>query len=525
MKVVTASQMRELDRQAIEETAIPGIILMENAGLGVVEAMEQHFHHLESHSIAIICGKGNNGGDGFVVARHLANQGMSPQILLLSHLDSLQGDARINAQIARNMGIEICEVLGDDDIAEQLASLGERDIIVDAIFGTGLERAAEGFYAIVINLINSLEKPVVAVDIPSGLFADSPNISGAAIRAELTVTFGLPKLGLLLYPAASYVGDLYVAEISIPKHLIENADVDCRLIEKNEIDFLCRPRAPNSHKGNYGHVLIIAGSPGKTGAAILAAEAAQRIGAGLVTVAVPRSLNQIFETRLTEVMTLPLTETNDQTLGIKALDQLLEFAGRCQAIVIGPGSSTHPQTSEVIRQIIREVAAPCIVDADALSAFIGKTKMLARDEHQRICSPLVITPHPGEMGRLLNLSSGDVLQNRIGIARQFATEHQVWLVLKSARTLIADPLGKIAINTTGNPGMASGGSGDVLSGLIGGLMAQGNHTGEAVCGAVYLHGACGDQAAQSCGERFLSATDLIRAIPETLDLLSPKQPR
>lgn len=512
MKVTTAEQMQELDRKAIEIYRIPGIVLMENAGRGAAEEILKAFPEMKKKRVAIISGKGNNGGDGFVIARYLMNRGVSVRVFLLTEPKALRGDAETNYFIFHRMKGEVIPVPSSKEYQKAKKEIEKADLLVDAIFGTGLDAEVRGYYREVIDHLNTLQKPIVAVDIPSGLSADTGKPLGTAIRATLTLTFGLPKIGLLISPGVEYVGTLKVIDIGFPNRLIEEEQIQTYLIEKEEIyKWLSIPRRLDTHKGDYGHLLVIAGSVGKTGAAAMACEAALRMGAGLVTLAIPKSLNPIMEMKLTEVMTEPLPETQKQTLSLKAYSPLLRLCENKKAVLIGPGIGTHPETQTLILKLIKTLNLPMILDADGLNALATQAKFPSLNH------PLfILTPHPGEMARLIHSTSKEVQENRIGISRAFSTSNRVYLVLKGFRTLIATPTGDIYINPTGNPGLASGGTGDVLSGMIGGLICQGFDPLSSLQAAVYLHGLAGDEVAKEMGEKSLVATDLIKKIPSLL---------
>ncbi|OGW14273.1 MAG: hypothetical protein A3G93_05080 [Nitrospinae bacterium RIFCSPLOWO2_12_FULL_45_22] len=506
MKVVTAHQMRQIDQEAINYYGIPGIILMENAGLQVVREIEKHFSPLTTKKVAIMAGRGNNGGDGFVIARHLCNCGSKVKIYLLSAQDKVRGDARINLDIIAKMGLEIKEVLSLD----QLDDLGSFDLLVDAIFGTGLTTAAEGLYQEIISAMNTAGKPIISVDIPSGLSSDSSELIGPHIKADFTVTFGLPKLGLLLYPAANQVGKLTIGDISLPKPLLEKEEIRVNLLTKEMVRPYIPERRPEAHKGDFGHVVIVAGSWGKTGAAAMASYAALRAGAGLVTLALPRSLNIAMETAIPEVMTLPLPETSEGTIDLEAKEELRDFLNKLkiEILVIGPGLTTHPRTGQLVRELLDEVSLPIVIDADGINILCTYLDILKRRKW-----PLILTPHPGEMARLLDVSVQEIQSDRVGIAQQFAQAYQLFLVLKGAVTVIADPEGNVFLNPTGNPGMATAGMGDVLTGMLGGFLAQRWPLLKAITAAVYLHGLSGDLATQAIGPVGITATDLLDRIP------------
>lgn len=512
MKVVTAEQMQELDRKAIEIYRILGITLMENAGRLVSEAILEEFPDVYEKKICVIAGKGNNGGDGFVVARYFLNKGIHVKVFLLTDPKTLRGDAETNFTIFSRMKGDVLPLPSSKDFQKVKRDLEKFDILIDGIFGTGLDAAVRGYYREVIEYLNTLNKPIVAIDIPSGLCANTGKPLGVAIKAALTVTFGLPKIGHLLYPGVEYVGKLKIVDIGIPKTLVDEEKIPTYLIERDEIEkWLLQPRRLDTHKGDYGHLLVIAGSVGKTGAAAMASEAALRVGAGLVTLAIPKSLNPVMEVKLTEVMTEPLPETPKQTLSLRAYNSIMRLCEKKRAVIIGPGLGTFKETQSLVIKLIKSLNIPIIVDADGLTAISSQPKLLPLDNKS-----IILTPHPGEMARLMNLTPKDIQDNRIGISRNFAQSNHVYLVLKGFRTVIATPKGEVYINPTGNPGMASGGTGDILTGMIGGLISQGLDILTSLKIAVYLHGLAGDEVAKEIGERSLIATDIIRKIPTFL---------
>ncbi len=511
MKVATAEQMQELDRKSIEVFKIPSIVLMENAGRGATEAILNAFPGTQK-KIAVIAGKGNNGGDGFVIARHLLNRGISVKVFLLTDPKSLRGDAEINFNIFQHMRGEVIPIPSSKDYQKVKKSLEYFDLLIDGIFGTGLDAEVRGYYREVIDHLNTLQKPIVAIDIPSGLDANKGKPLGTSIRASLTVTFGLPKVGHLISPGFDYVGTLKVVDIGIPKRLVEEEKIQTHLLEVEGIRrWLSIPRQPNTHKGDYGHLLVIAGSVGKTGAAAMACEAALRVGAGLVTLAIPKSLNAIMEVKLTEVMTEPLPETPRQTLSLRAFNAILRLCENKRAVVIGPGLGTYKETQSLVIKLMKTLDLPIILDADGLTSIASQSKTLTAFR-----KPLILTPHPGEMARMIGSTPKEIQEDRIGISRNFSQTHRLYLVLKGHRTLIATPQGEVFINPTGNPGLASGGTGDVLTGMIGGLICQGFDILPSLQASVCLHGLAGDQVAQELGEKSLIATDLIKKIPALL---------
>lgn len=489
MKLATAAVMRGLDAKAIHEYGIPGIVLMENAGKGTVAAMTTAFGSLVGQVVAIVVGPGNNGGDGLVIARHLHQLGCRPHLLYMVDPEKLQGDAAMNQQVVKKLPIPFMIVKSDADLQQAGQLLRQAAVIVDAIFGTGLAREAAGLFEKIIGLMNSSGRPVVAVDIPSGLDSDSGQPLGTAVSAKLTVTYGLAKPGHVIYPGALLSGTLEVVDIGIPPEAVAQAGITLELLQRQDAMQLLPKRPLNSHKGVYGHVLVLAGSQGKTGAAILAAQGALRSGAGLVTLAVPKKLNPIFEVSLAEAMTVPLG--SDHCMTIDDYPAIAAALNGKNSVVLGPGIGVEEETASLVLKLYEEVALPMVVDADALN-------VLARDG--RKCgsgSGRVLTPHPGEMARLMKLSTAEIQQNRLQVALQCAQERQAVVVLKGAATIIAAPDGRAAVNPTGNPGMAAGGMGDVLAGVIGSFLAQGLDPWQAACLGVYVHGMAGDRIAKN----------------------------
>ncbi|HUJ19476.1 MAG TPA: NAD(P)H-hydrate dehydratase [Nitrospirota bacterium] len=508
MTIVTAQQMKNIDRRAIKDFGIPGPVLMENAAAAVMAGMEEFFDGLAGIRVGILCGKGNNGGDGLALARRLRIRGVPVRVALLAPYSAVAGEAKVNLSILRKMDVEIRQNAATQAVADVVAW---SDIIVDALLGVGLSQPLKGTYAFAVELMNASGKPVVAVDIPTGINADTGAVMGSAVRADLTVTMALLKRGLVLHPGAAHAGTLRVADIGIPPEVIEAEKSNLFLLDRGACWGMLTRRDPDSHKGEFGHLLVIAGSPGKAGAAVMAAQSALRAGAGLVSVAAPNSLIPIIQQQVREAMCVPSAESIDGTIGIEAGLELLKTAAKMTACAIGPGLSTHYETTEMVRSFVRELAVPTVIDADGLNALAG-----SRDILKKAKAPFILTPHPGEMGRLAGLSAADVQKDRIGIAAQFAVQYRVTLVLKGAGTVIALPDGRAFVNSTGNPGMATGGTGDALTGMIGGLLAQGYATEQAACLGVYLHGLAGDLAAEEKGEAGMIAGDLIEKIPQAM---------
>lgn len=511
MKVLNASQMREIDRLAIEDIGIPGPVLMENAGREVFREITRRFPDLVKETVVIVAGKGNNGGDGLVIARHLVNHGAHPIVLLLAAREDIRGDAALNLAVAGAAGVDIREAKTEDEWRKRRAVLGEATIIVDAVFGTGLVRAAGGLYADAIRDINSSRAFKVAVDIPSGLSSDAFDLIGPAVKADLTVALAAPKIAHVLPPAEDYVGQLVVADIGIPPRVFDRPGLNLQLAETKSLLRVFAPRKSDTHKGTYGHVLVISGSLGKSGAAVLAGRAALKTGAGLVTVATPASCLPIVARSMAELMTEPLEETPEKTIAARALDRAASLARGKEAVLIGPGLSTHPSTGEFLDGLLPRLKGPAVIDADGLN-LIGLNPGMLR----KLPRPAILTPHPGEFARLTGLSTAEVLKRRLELAPSLAAEHGVHVVLKGYRTLVAAPDGRVFINPTGNPGLATGGSGDVLSGILASLLAQLKDPLLAAIAGVYVHGLSGDLAAAKLSEKALVAGDIIRFLPRAL---------
>jgi len=503
MRVLNAGQMREADRRTIDDIGVPSLVLMENAGRQVVAAIEAAFEDLPSRHVAILCGRGSNGGDGFVVARTLAQRDVQCSVFLLGEVASVRGDARVNLEILGRLGITVVEVTDAQAWELHYSEISRSDLIVDALFGTGLKTALSGLYETVVADVNGAPIPVVAVDLPSGLSADTHQVIGQAIDATLTVTMAAPKLPLVLPPAESHAGDLVIADIGIPLHVIDELEGPwLSLLTRDRVRELVQGRAQDAHKGDFGRVLVVAGSVGKTGAAHLAAVGALKSGAGLVTVATPRSALPIIAAMAPEYMTEPLEETPAGTVDFGALERVLEL--KADVIAVGPGLGRAPGTVAFVHGLVERAGVPLVLDADALNAFAeDPDRLVGRDG-----ADVVITPHPGEMARLMGITVDDVQADRVEAARNFAGTHRVHVVLKGHRTVIATPEGKAFVNLTGNPGMATGGTGDVLTGMVAAWFGQLLDAEAAAKVAVYVHGLAGDLAEADDGEIAITASDL-----------------
>jgi len=503
MRLVTAAEMAELDRRAVEEYGIPRLLLMEHAGTKVALVARALLEKERGRSVLVLAGKGNNGGDGFVAARHLRNWGIPVRIILFGPEEEVTGEARTNLEIARRIGLEI--VRGDQDLGVVREGVARAELIIDALLGTGFRGVVHGAMAHAIEIANTAGKPILAVDLPSGLDADTGRVEGPCMQAVATVTMGLPKIGLFLYPGASFVGRLYLADIGFPRALLESQGwawlADPELVREN-----LPPRRPDTHKGDYGRLLVLAGSVGFTGAAALCALGAVRAGAGLVTLGVPETIYPILASKVTEAMPTPLPAEGG-SLSEAAVEPVLALAARADVVAAGPGLSTAPGVSRVIQALL-QVDRPLVLDADALNVLAGQSEVL-----RNAAGPVVVTPHPGEMARLLGIPTREVQSDRVGIARQVSQDLGVTVVLKGARTVVADPTRGVTIVPTGNPGMATGGMGDVLTGAIAALIGQGIPPATAAALGAYLHGLAGDLLAAETGGVGLLASEVADRIP------------
>uniref|UniRef100_A0A7V6A383 Bifunctional NAD(P)H-hydrate repair enzyme n=1 Tax=Desulfobacca acetoxidans TaxID=60893 RepID=A0A7V6A383_9BACT len=509
MKLVSAGHMRELDRRTIEDLGVASLVLMENAGRSTYQILRREFPGLTG-PVVVLAGRGNNGGDGFVVARYLANDGIPVTVYLVAARDQVQGDALANLKILTKLNVEVVEIVGDDRLNDLLHHMSRAELVVDALLGTGLNSPVQGRIAAVIDRVNRTRTPVLAVDIPSGLSADTGEPLSAAVKAEVTVTYGFPKIGQIVPPGRDLVGRLWQVDIGIPAAFAKDAGTE--LAEAAGMRALLPARPFASHKGTFGHLVVAAGSEGKTGAAAMSSEADLRTGAGLVTLAVPAGLLDILAAKLTEAMTLPLPEAaGARALGEAALSPLNDFLADKTAVALGPGLGTHPETQALVRNLVRNCPLPMVVDADGLNALAGHLQVLKAS-----AGPRILTPHPGEMARLLGSTPKEVQSRRLDAAREVAKAHGVWVVLKGAQTVVAEPGGHLSLNPTGNPVLASGGTGDVLTGLIGGFLAQRMPPWDAARLGVYLHGLAADYLAEVIGPRGHIAGDLIAVLPELL---------
>ena len=511
MRIVSGQEMARADRRCAEEWNVPAILLMEHAGIGVAECVRREAKPAPDATILFLAGRGNNGGDALCAARHLALAGLRVQVILLAARGDLKADPRLMLSLLERCGVAVLEC-GKGSAWEEMRDLVEQaDLIVDGILGTGLSKPIEGWLADVVETVNGAQAPVFSIDIPSGLSGDHAGVPGPAIEATLTVALGLPKIPLVLPPAEALAGEVRVVGLGVPIEALLDIPSTLDLLDDEAIRGLLPVRAPDSHKGDFGHVLAVVGSRGKPGAGALVCAAALRAGAGLVTAAVPASAQAALVGYRPEVMAEPLPETASGALAWPAIDRLRQLIQGKDLVVAGPGLGTEPDTVQVLHALVAETRVPLILDADALNAFAGKLDRL--DGRGRT---LVLTPHPGEMGRLIGASTEAVQADRLRAARELAGARGCHVVLKGYRTLIAAPDGHVDVNPTGNPGLATAGSGDVLTGMAAGFLAQGLEPAEALRCAVYLHGRAADLAVRDKGELSLLASDVIETLPRAV---------
>lgn len=507
MKLVTAKEMKALDVQAQNDYAMPGILLMDNAAQAVAEAVHEALTALEGERVVIFCGGGNNGGDGLGAARWLQSYGVSVRAFVVgAALDAVQGDAAVELAMFTKAGGRVEALSTEDDwvLAELAAS--KADVLVDALLGTGFHGELEGDVLRACELLNKSEKYILAVDIPTGVNADNGAVSEQAVRADHTVTMALVKTGLLLYPGREYCGDIELADISMPVKLVEDYQSDKYRLTDEIVRELLPLRKANAHKGDAGRVVICAGSPGYTGAAALASDAAVKAGAGLVSLYTPLSSRDVLAIKLTEVMVHGLLERMPGILGGGAASDVASSAEAADVLAIGPGLGTSESTQEAVRTILQKITTPVVIDADALTALAGHTEILAAMQAQK-----VLTPHPGEMARLTGLEIAEIEADRINVVKKYAEEWQAIVVLKGAPTVIGCPNGTVYVNSTGNSSLATGGSGDVLTGIIAGLAAQEISLQEAAICGVYLHGLAAELTGIDIG---LAAGELAALLPQ-----------
>ena len=511
MEILNSEQMRRIDARTIRRMRVPAIVLMENAGLRTFDVLLDSYPDLDERLVLVLCGGGNNGGDGLVVARHLACLGSRSRVILAAPRRTLRGEALANLKAAEGVGLAVEEVATPAAWRRAAGTIKDFDLIIDALLGTGLRGAARGLMARIIETVNASGVPVVSVDIPSGLSGDTAQVPGPAIRAERTVTFCRPKIPHIFPPADSFVGDLTIVDIGIPDAAVHAEKARLELLEREMLAPLLPDRRDAAHKGDFGHVLVIAGSRDRSGAAALVAKAALRGGSGLVTVAASPDCQRVLAPQLSEMMTASLPQTPGGSIAERAVNDALALAAERDILAIGPGLGTEPSTRSFVRSLVSRTRMPLVLDADGLNAFSsGKARL---DGRRRA---LIVTPHPGEMARLVGSTTAAVQADRVGVSRAFARERRCFVVLKGYRTLVAAPDGQVFVNPTGNPGMATAGSGDALTGFIAALLGQKLGPLEACLLAVWLHGRAGDLAAEKVGLEPLMAGDIIEFYPAAL---------
>lgn len=500
MKITRVEEMRLLDQQAVETYGISEELLMENAGLSAYFVIEKEYG-IQNRKFVVFSATGNNGGDGLVVARKLHSRGAEVKVFILGDRQKFKGAARLNLEIVQKLPIEIVDLQAAADCE---ADVERADAIIDAIFGTGLDREVGGKYRDIINCINESGKTVFSIDIPSGVQGNSGAVMGVAVKADFTVTFGLPKLGLLLYPGFAHCGKLFVSHISFPPTLYGSADLR---IATNELIPL-PAREPDTHKGNYGKVLFIAGSANYLGAPYFAALSFLKAGGGLSFLATPETVSAYIGTKGNEIIFRPQIPTDTGSLSLKNKDALLEFSETADMVVMGPGVSLNEETQRLMRELALSVQKPALIDGDGITAVSKDLRVL-----KKRAAATVLTPHLGEMARLTGKSIGDIKENRINILRETCQDLNAIIVLKGAHSLIGYPDGRVYINLSGNPGMATAGSGDVLTGTIAAMFGLGLSFEDAVRIGVFMHGFAGDLAAESKGEDGLIARDVLEKLP------------
>lgn len=518
MILVTAAQMQAMDRRTIESFGIPGRVLMENAGRGATRCFLQQLYSRGPGRVGVLAGRGNNGGDGFVIARYLAQRGVDVTVFLLSEKLRVQGDAEANLALLEPLAVPVIEMPDPETFAQHQGRMRHMVYWIDALLGTGLADDVKGYFRQVLEFVADLQRPVLAVDVPSGLNADTGRPCGICLQADVTVTFGCPKIGQLIYPGAVLCGRLELIDIGIPPMISRDVNPVVELVSGEEVARLLPRRSPDAHKGQTGHTLVVAGSKGKTGAAAMTAMSAMRMGAGLVTLAVGHSLNAVLEPMVVEVMTLPLPDKNDEVVMPDAVDLILQNAQGKQTIALGPGLGGGEAAARMVAALVEGSGLPMVIDADGLNHLVDRTDLL---KHRS--APTIITPHPGEMARLCEVSTTVIQQDRIGWARRLAGQLGIIVVLKGARTVVAEPDGRVWLNPTGNSGMAGGGMGDVLTGAVAGLLAQGCGPAEAARAAVYCHGLAADILAEEAPRGYL-ATEIMDMLPTAVERVMHRPP-
>jgi len=518
LPILTAEQIARVDREAIDNLGLPGAALMETAGRSALEAIQRCPVSAGSFRQVILCGKGNNGGDGFVVARYLVDKGEQgfPLVFLCGKLEELKGDAAVMAGVAVKLGVRVTELVDEAGLDGLAGALEKADLVVDALLGSGASGPPHGLIADVIEMLARYNLPVAAIDCPSGVEMNTGQVPGAAVKADLTVTFASEKIGHRLYPGRSYCGTVEVADIGFPAKAMASAGCNLFVSEASDISSQLPRRLPDTHKGDYGKILVVGGSTGLTGAAVMTCESALASGAGMVTAGVPASLNAIFEAKMTEAMTHPLPDGGSGALRVEASREVAALLEKdIDVLALGPGLGRQAGTREFVLKLVEWLKKPVVIDADGLNAFESQSGLLKALE-----APAVITPHPGEMARLSGLDITGIRRSPIQVAGDFAAEHGLVVLLKGAPSIIAEPSGRTILNPTGSAALAKAGSGDVLTGILTALLAQGLDAFPAAWCACYLHGLAGDLAACRLGERSVVAADLLHEIPAALQQVS-----
>jgi hydroxyethylthiazole kinase-like uncharacterized protein yjeF len=512
MKVATSEQMRNIDREAVELYGMPSIVLMENAGIAVSRHIANSIS--DGGKVCIICGKGNNGGDGFTAARHLFKKNVKIVVYLAGDEDRLKGDALINYNIIKKMGLNIKHIISDDDILNLIDDLRDSNIVVDALLGTGLRGNVSGIYARIIDIINEHGQNVMSVDMPSGIDSDTGAILGKGVMADSTITLALPKAGLYIYPGAEYAGKVFIEDISIPESLIEKQNLHINILSASSIMKMFKKRSPDSNKGTYGRAFIAAGSKDMAGAAVMCIKSALRCGTGIVEAGVPKCIQDTVAPMAMEAIIRGIDEEEGHMANC-SIESMLKYINSSTGYAIGPGLTAKRDMTELLKAIISRAEVPGVIDADGLNILAQDIKMLYNAK-----SAIIVTPHPGEAARLLGRTVKEIQSDRIGWAKRLSEGYGVVAVLKGANTIISSPDGEVFINTTGNPGMAKGGAGDILTGMIVSFLAQGFSPIDAAKCGVYLHGLSGDMASERLGEYGMKAGDIIDFIPAAIKSVS-----
>ena len=505
--VVTAKQMAAMDAFSINTLQIPGVVLMENAGRGIAETALRILGNPQNKHVTIYCGPGNNGGDGYVVARHLANVDVVVETVVLAPREKIKGDALINLEIIEKMGLSV-------NFVDNCPDVPQTDLIVDALLGTGVIGPLRGLYAELVERINQSKIPVLAVDIPTGVNADTGAVSDPAIKAHTTTTMACLKPGLLFSPGRKYAGKVEIVDISMPRMVLQEKEISAQFIQESDIREMLPKRNQDAFKNSCGTVATVAGSEGFTGAAALVSEACLRAGTGLSYLAIPQKINSIIEAKCTEVITWPFDDVDQGYLHYNSFPELEQLIAKQAVVAIGPGLGRHEETGKLVHQLLSTLDKPLVLDADGLNFCKENIELIKNYKNEA-----VLTPHPGELARLLGISTKEIGEDKIATAKSGAKQLNKVLVLKGGPTVIADPAGNIYINSTGNAGMATAGSGDVLTGLIAGLMAQGLTALNAAIVGVYIHGLAGDLARKAKGEMGMIATDILNFVPKALMIL------